>query len=113
LAKSSRRDRRFQVTICCSDHANVYKDRLATASSFEFALLQHAQERNLRLRGKITDLIQKNRSAVGRLEPTQATLNGAGEGAFLVTEKFGCYQRRRDCSAIDAKNGLDERFDRL
>jgi len=89
FAEGARRDRCFQITICGSDHSNINEYWFATPSSFKFPFLQHTQERNLRLCGKITDLIQEDRSAIGRFEPPQATLNGAGEGAFLMTEKLG------------------------
>ena len=85
-AKRTCCDRGFQVTIGSSDHAHVGSNGAVATDAIEFALLQHAQEGDLSFRGKLTDFIQENCSALGKFEFADAALQRTGESAFLVTE---------------------------
>src|SRR6266576_902788 len=62
---------------------------MTAADPFDFPLLQDAQQRDLRLGGQVADLIEENGAAVGSLEPSQASLQRAREGALFVTEELG------------------------
>src|SRR5712671_2327569 len=66
---------------------------MTAADAFDFPLLQHAQQRDLRLGGQVADFIEENGAAVGGLEPSQASLQRAREGALFVTEELGCNER--------------------
>src|ERR1700720_1782516 len=87
-------DCRLQVAVRCGQHAHVHGERLTAADAFKLPLLQHAEQGDLRLDGKVANLIQKNGSSVGSFEASNAPLYCPGEGAFLVAKKFGRNQRR-------------------
>src|SRR6266436_9348108 len=62
---------------------------MTAADPFDFPLLQHPEQRHLRFGGQVADFIEENGAAVGGLEPSQASLQRAGEGALFVTEELG------------------------
>jgi hypothetical protein len=68
---------------------HVDRDGMTAADPFDFPLLQHAQQRDLRLGGQVADFIEEHGAAVGGLEPSQASLQCAREGALFVTEELG------------------------
>src|SRR5258705_9714856 len=61
---------------------------MTAADLFDLALLQHTQQRHLRLGGQVADFIEENGAAVGGLESSQASLQRAREGALFVTEEL-------------------------
>src|SRR5690242_16615199 len=75
---------------------------MIASHSLEFALLQYAEQCNLRLHGKIADLIQEKRSAMCRLESANPSLQRARERASLVPEKFRRNQSLRNGCAVHA-----------
>src|SRR5580658_8693867 len=85
----SRSDRRPQIAIGGRQHTDVDGDGMRPSYAFEFALLQHAQKRDLSLRRDIADLVQKDGPAVCPFEASQVPLNRTREGAFLVSEQLG------------------------
>ena len=66
----------------------------APADALELALLQDAQQRDLRLHRQLADLVEEDGPAVGELEAAEAPLRRAGERAFLVAEELRRDQRR-------------------
>src|SRR5690606_28227870 len=56
----------------------------------------------LRIEGKLSDFVEKQRAAVRAFEPAFADRGRAGETATLVTEKFRVDQARRNSAAVDA-----------
>ena len=89
LAERTRSHGSIQVAIGGSEHPHINRDLLAAPDPLEFTFLEHSQESNLRLKRKVADLVQENRSTIGGFEATCAPLNRPGKGAFLVTEEFG------------------------
>src|SRR5580704_10946332 len=83
-------------------HSHIDRNGLITPDAFDFTLLKHPQQCDLDLWRQVTDFIQKNRPAVGRLETSEASLGCAGESALFVTEELGRNQRLWDCGAIHA-----------
>ena len=77
------------------------RNGLVPAHALELALLQDAQERDLRLRGQLADLVQEDRPAVRELEPTDALLQRARERPALVPEQLRGNQRRLDGPTVD------------
>ena len=71
------------------------------AERLDHALLEHAQQ--LRLHGErdLRDLVEQQRSAVGRLEAPFALSHGAREGAALVTEQLRLDERLGERRAVD------------
>lgn len=87
------------------DDADIRLDRLAAADRGELALLQHAQQACLRLGRHVADLIEEQRAAGGLLEPADAAVERAGEGAALMAEQFGLDQFARDGGHVDGHEG--------
>jgi hypothetical protein len=53
-----------EVSIGCGHHPKIDMKRSRTSQSFEFLLLQHAQELGLKFQRDVTHLVEKERSAV-------------------------------------------------
>ena len=76
------------------------------AQPLELALLQHAQQLDLRRQVQLADLVEEQRAALGQLEAALLRRVGAGERAFLVAEQLRLDQILRQRRAAD----LDERL---
>ena len=98
-------DRLCEVAIGGCDHAHVDVLRPAAADRLELLLLEHAQQLHLRIERQLTDLVEEDCAAVGDLEPADALVDGAGEGALDVAEQLALDQPRSDRAAVD----LDQR----
>src|ERR1700721_58172 len=96
----SRSDRRLQIAIGGRQHTDVDGDGMCPSHAFEFALLQHAQKRDLALRRDIADLVQKDGPVVRPFKASQMPLSRSSEGAFLVSKQFGGDQRRWNRGAV-------------
>src|SRR5262249_51221898 len=81
-------------------------DRLGAAHELELALLEHAQQLDLRREVDVADLVEKQRAPVRQLEASLLSSFGAGEGPFLVAEELGFDQALGQRRAAD----LDERL---
>jgi len=68
LAKGLRLDHRSQIAVGRGDHAGVDLAFLATADGSHRALLEHAQQMNLRGWRELTNLVEQDGSAIGLLE---------------------------------------------
>ena len=73
----------------------------APAEAAEAALLQHAQQLDLRRRRHLADLVEEQRAAVRQLEAALPPIGRAGEGALLVAEDFALEQRLGNRGAVD------------
>jgi hypothetical protein len=85
------------------DDPDVDLHWLLAADPLEGSLLKDSQQAHLRGGGEFAALVEKERAAVGALEPAAALAGGAGEAAALVAEEFGVDQFVRDGAAIDAQ----------
>ena len=74
---------------------------LTAAETPERALLQHAQQLDLRRRHHLGDFVEEQRAAVRELEHAGPAIVRAGEGALLVTEDLALEQRLRNRRAVD------------
>src|SRR6478672_10442873 len=79
---------------------------MIASNALNFSFLQNAQQSYLSLRREVADFIEKQRSAVGRLESADASLQRPCESALLVTEEFRSDQRLRNRSTIHAYKRL-------
>ena len=61
---------------------------LGAAEPLELALLQHAQQLDLRRQVDVADLVEEQRAALGQLEAALLARLGAGERALLVAEQL-------------------------
>src|SRR5258706_13430416 len=82
-------------------------DPLLSSYPLEFPLLEHPQQGDLHLWWQFGNFVQEDRATIRQLEPAQAPLGGAGEGAPLVTEKLGRDQIARNGRAVhgDKRSG--------
>ena len=106
LAELAGGDRLLQILVGGGDQADVGADRLGAAQPLELALLQHAQQLDLRREVQLADLVQEQRAAVGQLEAPLLGGVGAGERPLLVAEQLRLDQVVRQRRAAD----LDERL---
>src|SRR5262249_59471288 len=84
FAETALGDERRQIAIGRGNHPHVHLDRLASAHALDDLLLQRAQDLGLCFEAHITDLVEKERAAVSRLELPATPCDGAGEGTPLV-----------------------------
>src|SRR5580658_3768004 len=96
----SRCDLGPQIAIGGRQDTDVDGDGICPSDAFEFALLQHAQKRDLGLRRDIADLVQKDGPAVCPFKASQMPLNRSSRGAFLVSKQFGGDQGRWNRGAV-------------
>src|SRR4029077_11039062 len=87
-AKRAGCDGRVQVPVGGRNHSHVDANGLSSTNPVKFPLLQHAQERNLRLRWKLPDFIEEERATIREFKAAQAPLQRARERAFLMPEQF-------------------------
>src|SRR5262249_36948718 len=74
----------------------------AGSDALELLLLQHAQQRDLRLGGQLAHLVEEERPARRDLEAALTPLQRAGEGAALVAEQLRPEQGRPGRRAVPA-----------
>src|SRR5260370_27166349 len=77
-----------QVAIRGGDDAHVHSDWRSPAHTIELAFLENAKQLNLGFCGEFANFVQKNRSAVGQLEPPQSLGDGSAEGALFMAEQL-------------------------
>src|SRR5262245_37713100 len=90
--------RRHQAYICL--------DGASGSESFELAFLKRSKQLRLKLIRNISNLIQEQRSAIGKFHATQFLSDGAREGAFFMTKQFTFEQPRRNCRTIELHKGF-------
>ncbi len=105
LAKLAFAHELLGIAMGCRQDPNVDRYGLIAAHTFDFALLQHAQQGDLNVRRKVANFVQEDRTAICRLEASEMALRGARESAFFMAEELRRDERSRDCAAIDADKG--------
>ncbi len=96
----------FEIAVGRGDHAHIDTDRTIAAERPEFALLQHAQQLDLKGRAGLADFVQEERAAIRLLEEANAILDRAGEGATLVAEELRFEQGIGQRTAVFGDEGL-------
>ena len=102
-------DHLVQITIRRRDDAHLDRARMGIAHRHDHTLLQHPQQRTLHRQGQRRDLIEKQRSTVGRLEVTDLVAIGARERAAPIPEQLRLDQRVRNRAAVDGHERLGAR----
>src|SRR5690606_19857976 len=77
-----------QIPVGGADDAHVHVEGPRGADPFDLAGLERAQELGLKLEGKLTDLVEKQRAAVCLFEGPAPDGECTGEGALLVSEEL-------------------------
>src|SRR5262245_55790279 len=95
----------LQIAVGGRDHPDVDTPRDIVAHPLELAFLQHAQQLHLEIERNLSDLVEKQRTAVGELKAADAVADGAGERSTHVTEELALEQLARNRSTVD----LDQR----
>ena len=93
LAETTGFDRGFEVTIGRGDDAHIHFARTRVADTFDFLLLQHAQQLGLHGQRDFADFIEEEGAAIGEFEASRLVAQRAGECAFHVAEKLALKQR--------------------
>ena len=101
LAEQALLDQDAQILVARRDDAHVGLDRGAAADGGVFALLQHPQQAGLRLHRHVADFVEKQRAALGLLEPAGGAGIGAGERAAFMAEQFRFDEIARDRRHVD------------
>src|SRR5262245_62799186 len=99
-------DERRQVLVGGGDEPDVDLDALRPANPPDLALLEHPQELRLHARADLTDLVEKARSAVRRLEEPSLVGQRAGERALDVAEELALEQGLGERAAVDRDEWL-------
>src|SRR5438034_1751511 len=95
----------IQVVSRGSDQAKVNRDRRVASQTFDYALLNCAQQLCLQAKRKLGTLVKEESACLRLFKPADSTRQGAGKGSLLVPEKLRFQQTVRNGSAVD----LDER----
>src|SRR5262249_3793978 len=95
----------FEVTVRCSDHADIHIDLVIAADWPDFLFLQNAKQLGLHFQRQFADFVQKNSTAIGRLKQTSFGLGRSSKSALFVAEKLAFHQRRYKGTAIDGDEG--------
>src|SRR4029077_17467753 len=93
-------DHLFQIAVGCCDQPGVYPPRLRAAETFEFLLLQRAQQLRLDIDWDIAHLVQEQRALIRQFHAPDFLTDRTGERAFFMAEQFAFDEARRDGSAI-------------
>src|SRR5439155_397612 len=79
---------------------------LIAAERLHLSVLESTQERSLRRKGNVGDLVEEQRTAVRALEVPFLSLMRSRERALLIPEEFGFDERIGDRAAIDRHKRL-------
>ncbi len=90
----------------CGDEPDIDRGWIDGAHRDHFPSLQNGQQLALQVQRQIANLIEEQRTAVGRHDPARAIGVGAGECAALVSEQLTFKQRIRQCAEVNT----DKRF---
>ena len=66
--------------------AHIYSFGDRATDTFELPGLQHPQQLGLDIQRELAHLVEEQRAAISRLEPTALSRHGAGEGPLLAAE---------------------------
>ena len=102
LAEPARADPFGQVLVRGGNDANVDLARDILADMLVLPLLQHPQQFGLQFEGKIADLVEKDRAAVGDLEAAGPVADRACKRTAHVAEELALEHLARNGTAVDA-----------
>ena len=100
-AECSQADHLGQVLVRAEQESRIDLQGQRLAHRHHFVLLKHAQQLGLQRKGELADLIEKDRSSLGRAEHAQHGLLGARECAADVAEELALEKTLADTRAID------------
>src|SRR2546430_13322350 len=95
----------MDVRVRGRDDAHAHALRLGRADALELARLEHAQQLRLLRQGQIRNLVEKQRPALGELEPPDAIHLRVGEGPLHVPEQLALEQSVGNPAQVDGDEG--------
>ena len=90
-----------EVAVRRRDDARVDRNRLGRADGNHFALLQHAEQLDLRRRRRLADFVEEERALRRRAEEAELVADRAGERSLHVTEQLALEQALGQRAAVD------------
>ena len=103
FAETTLADGLHQVHVGGGDHPHVHLNGLARADAGDFALLQNAQQFDLKRQAKLADFIEQQGAALRRLEPAGMALYRAGKRPFFMAEQLRFRQAFAERAAVDGQ----------
>src|SRR5882724_10119200 len=101
FAELLRVDHLDNAPVGCANNPDIDRNQLAATDSLDHALLQEAEQLDLKQRRHVGNLIEKDRPALGKLQLADGLLDGAGEGPLFVSEELAFQKIFRDCRTVD------------
>ncbi len=101
LAEPILAHRLTEVAIGGRNQSDIDLQSSAAAQSLEGAILQNPQQFGLQLERQLADLVEKQRAAIGDLEPSALPSHRARVRTFLATEQLAFDQRSGQRRAVD------------
>src|SRR5580658_8128259 len=89
-----------------SHDAYIHLDGLVFSHALQLAAFDKAQKLRLQSQWHFANLIQKQRSTVGRLDASNAPLHCAGKRSACMAKELSLEQRLRNRRAIDGDKWL-------
>src|SRR6266481_4057829 len=97
---------RFEIAVRRGNQTRIGSKRARTAQPLELPLLQHAEQFGLQFERNLSDLVQKDRAAIGHFETADALRDCSSECTLFVSEQLAFQQTCRNRRAVE----LDERL---
>src|ERR1700731_2535795 len=88
------------------DDAHIDLDGFVVPNTLQLSALEKAQELRLQRQRHLSNLIQKQGAAVGRLDAASTSLNRPGKRSPGMPEELCFKQSLRNCRAIDGNKRL-------
>ena len=95
-----------QVAVRCTEDAHVDRNLPLGADRTHRLFLDDSQQLDLHVQGKLGDLVQEQRAALGGLKQPVLVCSGAREAALAMSEELAFHQFRRNGPAVDRHKWL-------
>jgi hypothetical protein len=98
-------DEIIEVAVGGRDHPDVHVDGAVLSERGDLLLLEGAEQLRLEAEGHLSDLVEEEGAAVGRLKATHALLRRARVGATAVTEELALHEGLGDGGTVHRDEG--------
>ena len=95
-----------QISIRCRQNSHIHIAHLVGTNALSFTLLNHRQKFLLHRQIQISNLIQKESSAIRRLNSSFLRIPGIRKRSLLVSEKFAFEKILRNATQVDIHKRL-------
>src|SRR5512143_887866 len=106
LPKKRLLNRLFQIPVGGGDHPDVGLEALVGSQALKFPVLQNSQKFHLGARGEVSNLVEKDGSAVGFFKSAYPSMGRSCESASLMAEEFALQEGFGNRSAADLHPGF-------